>query len=204
MPDRPLVSDASEALYAELGPTFTEERDPEWQLLDFCGALGVLLDPLWAVLHDEDDRYPWGALFNVNDCPAWGLKYLGQFVGVVVQPAWSEADTRAAIAEPVGIGRGRVSAMVTAAQTTLTGSKNVAVYEQDSSGYHMSIRTKLEETPDEALTAAAILSMKPAGIVLDFQAIEGQTYSDLDSTYATYSAVDSAYADYAEMSADVP
>jgi hypothetical protein len=62
--------------------------------------------------------------------------------------------------------------------------------------YYLQVRTYTSETPDFTATRNALLSQKPAGLVLDFDHVAGQTYAQVKAGYATYAALKAAYPDY--------
>jgi hypothetical protein len=94
--------------------------------------------------------------------------------------------------------------MVAAAQPHLTDSKTVMLFERDTSAYHLSVRTLTDETPDEDKVLRALMSQKPAGIVLDYDTVSGQTYLQLRTDYATYTLVEADYETYLGVREDAP
>lgn len=208
---RPVVSDATEELYSALEPAWTVQDEAlDWPLLKFCSALCTMIDSIWEIVQPYEGPYTapnptkpgegWAHVFNPHSSPEFALDWLAQFVGVTVQPGWTVAEKRAAIATPEGWARGTRAALISAIERTLTGDKHIAFVErQGGNAYQLSVRTQESETPDEDVTRAAILEQKPAGLVLDYDAITGATYAEVEAAYADYAAVDAGNDDYAEL-----
>lgn len=206
MTERPTdIGDFGEELYAALGPAHTDETgsDPDWELLSFCGALGSMLERAWDVVQSDEHETPWAAVFNADDAEVWALPYLAQFAGVRRQLAWTDEQLRAAIKDRPGLRRGTPASIIAATKRTLTGSKTVIMTERDTGAYNLSIRTLVGETPDEDIVLSDILTQKPAGIVLDYQAIAAQDYNEVDTDFASYNDLDAAYDSYDELAADL-
>jgi len=102
--------------------------------------------------------------------------------------------------------------MRAAAQATLTGNKTVIINERDGDSatqpidyaYYLTVETYQGQTPDPAMTQRALLSQKPAGIVLTYVTIAGQTYDQVRTRFATYAALLAAYPTYADVWRDTP
>lgn len=196
---RPIVSEAAEQLYAELAPLATADEESGWQLLLFCEAVyGTLIEGTRTLLSETDEYPNWGLVMDVDRAPAAVLPWLAQFVGVRLTPDLTEAEQREAIRVHAGFQRGTPLAIQAAVARLLTGSKHIT-FEERSGGnaYRLLIRTYEDETPDPDRVRAAILSQKPAGIVLDYEAVTGVIYSVVESTYDDYADMLSTADDYA-------
>lgn len=126
-----------------------------------------------------------------SDLPAWGraldpeatvneavLLWLAQLAGVRVPIGSKVGDIRTVIELAEGRRRGTIEYMVEVAQRLLTGDKFVWVSERDGSAYRLSIVTRTDETPDEDAVRAALLAVKPAGIVLTYTVSDGVTWDE--------------------------
>lgn len=192
MTDRPTVGSAAEELYASLAPAFTEGLDPDWHLLTFSGALGGLLDRLWTVVHGGE--VPWYVVFDPDAAPDWALGWLAGLAGVRTQPNWTPDETRMALKVRSARQRGTPAAIIAAAQSALTGDKQVQMTERDGGdAYHLKIRTFAGETPRASKVLNAIFTQKPAGILLDYDTIGGQTFADLDAAEPSFTQMDVDY-----------
>lgn len=202
MAPRPEVGSAAEELYASLGPwAWKDTEDERYQALDFSEALvgGNRLQDLEDIIRDTDVGPGWSPVMDVDRAPLAWLGWLAQFAGVRTRNGLSESDQRQRIRNTDGMKRGSPGAMRAAAQQYLTGTKYVLLLERSSSAWTLSVRTRIDETPDTAAVLAALMEQKPAGIILDYATIAGQSYQDVKDGFANYAAVNAAYANYAEM-----
>lgn len=178
------------------------EADETGDLRKFVEALTSPVEGIYDRVRDTDDAPSWSTLFDPATCPVENLPYLAQFVGVELTESMTETEKREAITEPVGFARGTPAAIRIAITRTLTGTKRIVIKEREPSAYGVYIRTFSAETPSAAATEAAIRAVKPAGLVLDYAASTGSTFTDLDADFATYSALDAAYSTYDELESE--
>jgi hypothetical protein len=68
-----------------------------------------------------------------------------------------------------------------------------------ANAYILAVRTVTAQTPDVAATRAALIAAKPAGLVLDYATVAGQTYDLVRVNFATYAALKAAYPTYEAM-----
>jgi hypothetical protein len=91
--------------------------------------------------------------------------------------------------------------MTAAAKRTLTGDDPfILIIERNGSPYRIGAVTRTTQTPDPAVTLAALLSQKPAGLILT------HTVSDdalIDEGTRTIDAVDVAVTIDAAVTADI-
>lgn len=199
---RPVVAATAELLYEALGAlTAQDGEDNDWELLRLCDALcSGTFEDIYQLVAEIDDRPGWQVLFDPDECPAVYLPYLAQFAGVELEPDLTEEQQRDKIKLPEGFLRGTRDALIQAIQRTLTGTKHVAFIERyTGSAYQLAVRTQTAETPDEAVTLAAILSQKPVGIVLDYDSITGATYDEVEAAYDDYDDLEASNADYSAV-----
>lgn len=203
---RPVVAETAESLYDSLGALTTGDEANGWPLLLFTDALcSVMLERIHEIAADRGGRPGWQTVLDPDTCPAYALPYLAQFVGVALEPSLSEEEQRTKIVVPEGWARGTKAALVAAVQRTLTGTKRVLLRERyPDNAYQLQVRTLAAETSDEAATLAAILTQKPIGIVLAYEAITGQQWDDLLASSADWDAVESTYADWDDVGSTIP
>lgn len=96
--------------------------------------MGDLLDVTEQWARDHDGRPGWSSLLDLDDAPAVALPWLGQFVGVTVDQKLDAVRQRDVIRSAAGFARGSVAALKAAAQTYLTGTKHVDVFEREGEG----------------------------------------------------------------------
>jgi hypothetical protein len=187
-------------LYQAVTPLAGSDPDAATPLQDFCEAIGVPFE--WVVTYalDQDDGTAgWSLLMSPWTCPAEGLPWLGQFVGVDVNASYTETQQRAQIAAHAGYNRGTPAAITLAAQATLTGRRQVFLTERlDGDPWQLSVVTYTAETPDPTATLAAIWSQTPAGIVVTYST-EVWDYTVIKAQQATYTALLGAYPDYTSL-----
>jgi hypothetical protein len=198
-------------LYAMLAPLAQYDYDNQWSLLILCNAIGTAYQLIEDWVRDSADGPGWSLLLDLDRCPPEALPWLGQFVGVRLLPGASDADNRQRIGSTDGFKRGTLAALKGAAWNTLTGNRSVYVHERDGTptdvpnyAYHLTVVTYTSQTPNPAATQAALLAQKPGGLVLAYIVIDGQTYDQVVSRFATYADVRAAYATYGAMTADEP
>lgn len=199
----PTLSDGAAELYAMLEPLAYADEENGWALAHFCQALSLQLDDIEAIVRDDGDRPGWADMLDATAAPAAWLPWLAQLVGVTVPTGASEADARAAIQSPEGFSRGTPASIVKAAQKYLTGSKIVYLRERDDGAYHFTVSTRTSETPDSDAVLAELLKVKPIGLVMDYQVIAGQDFTQLDADHADFDAVEAAYADFDAVNLDL-
>lgn len=201
-------------LYRSLLP-FTrwsdERREKEWTdeelgwpLASYVAALASMFTELDDLVRTTDDGPGYSALLDADRAPLNALPWLGQFIGVTVDTTKSDAAQRAQIRDEAGFRRGRPASMVAAAQTTLTDTKTVMMTERYTSAYRLRVRTFDVETPDIEATRAALISQKPAGIVLDYDTVATWTWRTLRDSFADWQAVNDWYADWQGVKDDDP
>jgi hypothetical protein len=198
---RPIVSDTAELLYDELAVTQPQDEAAGWPLLILLAAVATAMGELPDVVRDTDDGPGWTSLMDPDRCPAFALPYLAQFAGVRLTQGASEDEQRAEIANPPAFQRGTLAAMTAAAKRTLTGDDPfILIIERNGSPYRIGAVTRTTQTPDPAVTLAALLSQKPAGLILT------HTVSDdalIDEGTRTIDAVDVAVTIDAAVTADI-
>jgi hypothetical protein len=205
MPD---VSAAALELYDALSPTWTDQdADYGWSLLWFCEALVKSgLQPVYDYAFDRADRPGWTILLDLDATPDDALPYLAQFVGVVVPPGNTAAQTRDLILNRPGWKRGTPDTLLSAVRDTLIGSKRATLTERDTNPYHATIRTYTVQTLDEPATLAAIAANKPAGLIIDLVLIAGPTFAEIQATTSpnTFAARLAAYPTFGDVLDYVP
>lgn len=124
----------------------------------------------------------WGSLMDVSTTPEWALPWLAQFVGVRTITGLDDASQRIRIRSAAGFSRGTPSSIIAAARQYLTGQRKVELYEREGSPWKFRLRTYSSETPFPEKVRAAVESLKPAGIVFDYEIQEGIEINDLIGT----------------------
>jgi Phage tail protein (Tail_P2_I) len=186
----PVLGTVGTTVYAELEPVQFAEADLDYPLAKFCQALGMQSDEIADIAAD------WTQLLDIDRVPSKALGWLAQFVGVRLRVGLSDAAQRDRIRNTDGWDRGKVSALVGAAQQYLTGAKTVIVRERLTSAYTFQIITRTVETPDSAAVLAALLEQKPGGDIMTYTVLSGADYEILKNGHALYSNVFADFATY--------
>jgi hypothetical protein len=195
----------AERMYVALAPLAQSDPEQAWSLLTYMNAIGVMFQLLDDLLRDSPEGPGWSSLMDLNRCPPEALPWLGQFVGVRMPASYTPDQQRARIVATDGWKRGTVDAIKGAASATLTGNKTVFLHERAyNDAYRLQVTTYDSQTPDPSATQAAIVSQKPAGIVLDYQHVRGQTYQQVRDRFASYQLVKTTYASYDAVRNDTP
>lgn len=193
----PIVGDWAQRLYDRLAPVHQQDAALGYPFLIYLGAMGdKLMEDIDFLVSDSDIGPGWSRLFDTGTCPSYALPWLGQIVGVRVNPLLSDLDQREQIREVGGWSRGTPGSMLAAAQPYLTGTKFTLMIERyGGDAYQILYITHTAETPaDPTLMEAAVIAQKPAGIVLTFANYVGQTWGDVKSGNATWQDVKNNFA----------
>jgi hypothetical protein len=134
-------------------------------------------------------------MFDPNNCPVEALAWLGQFVGVPLENrSVLEADApyyarqRSRIAAHIGFSRGTPAAMRAVLAPLLTGNQTVFFKERDGDPYTLTVVTRTSETPDAVAARRALLTQKPAGIILNYTTANTRTFAETTATGNTFAA----------------
>ena len=103
-----------------------------------------------------------------------------------------------------GFKRGTQAAMEAAAAPYLIGQQRLDFQERQGGAYRLTVSSYASETPDSAAVLAALISQKPAGILLTYNVLGGQTYTDVKRKHATYQNARDTYANYLDMRSTAP
>jgi hypothetical protein len=200
MTPAPDLDPVADRLYTALTPVAWLDDRYGWSLAILCGGVGEPFQEVDDLVRDTADGPGWSSIMDLARCRADWLPWLAQFVGVTIPTGTAAATARSMIAERQGFARGRRPTMVAAIQATLTGNKTVYMTERyTADAYKIAVRTLTAQTPNAATTQAAALATKPAGLILDYATVTGQTYDLVRVNYATYTALKAAYATYDAM-----
>lgn len=170
--------------------------DEDGHLLDYVRALIEPLTEIVDIVEDSDAHEGWGSLMDLDEVPGSALAWLAQFVGVELIASLDDTSNKIRIAEAAGFRRGTPSAIVAAAKQFLTGIRKVELYEREGDPWTFRLRTYDSETPEPEKVEAAVLSLKPAGLILVYEIQQGVeidgltgTIDEQPSTIASYSDV---------------
>ena len=194
----PVIGPFGTDLYQELLPLAYADEDNAWSLLYYLDSIGIMFDEVEEWARDDAGGEPgWSILLDLARAPNKALPWLGQFVGVSVPGNLDDATARARILGKSGFARGTLPSIAEAAMMHLTGSKDVLITERyQGNAYRIYVATRTAQTPSPAKTLADIITKKPAGLILTYETITGQTYNELLADSPLYSNVFSNYLTY--------
>jgi hypothetical protein len=208
---RPVVSAVAERVYEALGPFTVPDEAHGWALLKFVDALTQATADVDRFASDTDDgaggtRTGWAILMDPDLCPAKGLPFLGQLVGVQVPVGADETTARAIVKAHGGWGRGTPAAITAAAKLTLTGAQHLTLTERDGSAYRVGVTTYAAETPDTAALQAAVNAALPAGLIATYTLLTGWLVSEMETeeTAHTIAYLEANWATVAAFEAQLP
>lgn len=151
--------------------------------------------PAEVVYGTEAGQTPYAVLTNPSAAPLWALPHAAQWTGGTMPARLPGEDdfayatrARAEVVRPRGMLRGSYSALVTAMQARLTGTRFVSITEWvDGSPWKLVARVREEEAPDtDALYRAANApDAVPAGMHVDIVAAASDVWDEADASWDT-------------------
>lgn len=180
-------------LYMAMEPLHYAEESLGFPLAYYCMAIASMFERVDEVARQGETA----VIMDPHTVPIAGIRWLGQFVGLSINPAWDEQYQRNYLHNRSGFMRGTPMGMASAAQMFLTGTQTVILYERyEDDPWRLHVATIDSETPDPAAVLKALKRNKPAGILMTYQEITGETYDQLAGAHATYNAVAAAHPTY--------
>jgi hypothetical protein len=209
-PPLPLPSDDGanlwEVFYRDFGYLRDFDSANDFALRKACEAWCEPLQRAYDLARERDDQpAPFAVIFDPDQCPAWLLPYAVRYVGVEITPEMTEAQIRNEYRTPSGLARGRAPAIKTAIRRTLASPDSRVILRTHTPelGHHY-IRTLLSETPDPARTARVARAAVPAWEALDYAAIDGVSYAEMEAGWDTYADEEAAFSTYADAEDVLP
>jgi hypothetical protein len=200
----PTLTPFAGELYSRTQPLAARDTENNFAWAVFCVALATMFDP-YEFVRDTPQGPGYSSLLDIDRAPASGLGWLAMFAGVIDQYSLSDTGQRQLIDATAGFNRGTVAAIMSAAQSHLTGTRRVGLFERDGNDpYALRVVTYSAETPDPAQTAADIRAAKPIGLVLTVQVVAGQTWGDLVAEQASWASTQTTYATWQNVVDKIP
>lgn len=194
-------------LYGALEPLTYADAALGWPLARFVSAIGVILeDTAVLVRSDDEGNDGWSAFADPNRCPDAYLYTLAQWAGVRYPRRMALADLRALIGPHApGVWRGTKAAILAAVQRWMTPGGALYFEERaDGDPYKLRIFTYTFDTLNQAAIETELSSVVPAGLILDYEVREGQTYGQLRDSMTDYAEVKATYATYGDVVSSLP
>lgn len=203
----PIDTVVGQDLYDAVEPLTYADESLGWPLANFLSSLGLMLDEEARLVRTDDDGNDgWSAFADPQRCPANYLYTLAQWAGVRYPRRTSVDDLRALIGPRApGLWRGTKAALIASVQRYLTPGGALYFEERaDGDAYKLRIYTYTYDTVDETAIRNELAAGVPAGLVLDYEVREGQTYAMLRDSVDTYADLKATYATYADVKSALP
>lgn len=189
-------------LLAQIGPV--DQGDVAASL---CDVLRMHREDIaaWAT-EDEDGNPGYSITVDLERTPDATLDWLRQFSGVRPAPAVTDpAEIRRRVSEARGKHRGKVPAIVSEIQTTLTGTRTVRPV-KGADCWHMTFVTLAAETPDAAATLARMNArdVKPLGDIFEHVVVDGWTLDEFEAAYPTLAAAEEDFVTLYDLEINEP
>jgi hypothetical protein len=211
MSPQPVLTNFGQKYYDAMAPLAVYDPVKAWSLAYFCNAVSLMFDDIDQLVEDQDDgTLGWGIIMNPDTAPDEWLDWLGQFIGVDTTRVIDPTNARTLIRGHQGFYRGTATSMVEAAQASsgMYNLRRVFVDERyGGDAWQLRVRTYIGDTSDPDAVLAALLSQKPAGIVLTYVVVMGQNYFEAKGRLPgsqTYTDMKNYYTDYAAMRDHAP
>lgn len=197
---RPVVSDAAERVYESdpLRPYRHGDGDSNgWALLHLCEAAVRTVWKAEEALRHDDQGSGWRRMLDPDRCPAWGLDWLRQHVGVDrFPPDFTEQQKRDQLRDTPRFRRGSRQMIREAAGLHLTGTKTVFVLERHGGSRRYHTATFTAESPDPQRVLDELAIQKPATFLWEHDFLGEGSWDDVESTHADWDEVETDFADW--------
>ena len=175
-------------------------------LLGWLDGPGHLLGELDDLVRGDDG---WVWVLDPEQTPDVWLRWVGQLAGVRVPADIPAGQQRRRVLETAGQRRGTPAAIRGAAAELLDGSRLVRLEERtDGDGepdpYHLRVTTFATETDDPDAVERVLRLQKPAGLILHYRVLEGQTWRDVLDTHDTWEDVLDTHDTWEDLLTTVP
>lgn len=209
MTDPPIGTLVGRDLYDAVEPLTYADEQLGWPLAVFVDSLGLMLDEEARLVRDDDaGNVGWSAFADPQRVPTSYLFTLAQWAGVIYPRRMPEPDLRALIGPHApGLWRGTRDAILAGVQRYLTPGGSLFFEERaDGNAYHLRIFTYTYDTLDETAIRRELVGLVPAGLIVDYEIRDGQSYALLlHGSYGDhYSHVKATYTSYDNLHSSLP
>ncbi len=153
---KPTLEREAAHLYQQIEPPQRDDETWGWVGAYLCRALMKPIEKFAAWALDQGARPGYSVLMDLDECPDEALPWLSQFNGTVLDPTLTPGEWRRQIREARGRFRGTTRSLESDVKATLTGTKRVNVFPRSLSPFRELVVTAESETPDSAVTLAAV------------------------------------------------
>jgi hypothetical protein len=202
MSEPPISTEVGQDLYDALEPLTWDDENQGWALAFYCSAVGLILEEVAELVRTDDaGNDGWSAFADPQRCPEDFLYTLAQWAGVAYPRRMPVADLRNLIGPHApGVWRGTRAAILAGIQRYVTSDGAVYFEERaDGDPYKLRIFTYTFDTVDEAAIQAELVNLVPAGLLVDYEVREGQTWGMLDASQDSWADVKANFATWADV-----
>lgn len=193
-----------EDLYESLGFHRDADEENEFALRKFCKAVCAPIEPIHQLTREREGQKGWTVALDPWDAPEEVLPWLAQFTGVIIAPNMTPEEIRAEIAEPTGWKRGQAPSIRLVASRELTGGKRVIIRTRTPSVGRTYIRVLKSECPNPERTETALRAALPAWELMDFAAIDGVTWADIEAGWEDFTELTGAFESFKDLTEVLP
>lgn len=194
-----------EVLYSSLGFHRETDESTGFQLRGLCEDLMIPLQRVYDLVREQEGRAAGGTMLDPDNVPAEGLPYLAQYVGAKLLPNMSEQQRRDEIKRPTTWRRGETETIELVVKRELTGDAWIRIRPRTPGPGHIYIRTLTSETPSPARLEATLLEAAiPAWVVMDYEAIEGVSWTDVAADWESWEALEASFTSWNAITTMLP
>lgn len=206
----PEVNEVAEKVYDEIRPAAYADEENDWILRHVINGWTLAMYEIWLIVRDNGNTPGWSIVMSPETAPVQFLNWLSVLLGSkpIVNETVEQARIR--LGGMSGLRRGSLQALRSVAVRSLnSGDPDVEPYvifneRQGGNAYRLAIRTLSSQTPNEAQVASDLLTQKPGGIVMTYDAFDDITYDTVNAAYDTYQDLLDNYSSYGQMLVDLP
>lgn len=198
----PEMTTVGQDLYDSLEPLTFADAGLGWPLANYLSAIGLILEEIALLVRaDDDGNDGWSAFADPQRCPLDFLFTLAQWAGVRYPRRMTETDLRALIGPHApGMWRGTKGAILSQVQRYLAPGGQLYFEERaDGDAYKLRIFTYSYDTLDEDALRDQLLHVVPAGLILDYEVRDGQTWGQLRDSGRTWADVLTDYPNWSTV-----
>ena len=203
----PIDTTVGSDLYDALEPLTYADASLGWPLASYVSSIGLILEEIALLVRTDDaGNDGWSAFADPARCPDDFLYTLAQWAGVVYPRRMTPDALRDLIGPHApGVWRGTRAAIFAAVQRYLSPGGAMYFEERaDGDAYKLRIFTYTYDTLDEEAIRTELINDVPAGLIVDYEVREGQTYGMALEVTGTYDVMKTTYDNYGDMAAAQP
>lgn len=201
--EAPITTRVGADLYEALAPMAFADAAMGWALAIYLDVSGLAVEEVaFLVRADSEGNDGWSAFADPARCPDSFLRTLAQWAGIRWPGRMPLDYLRTLIGgKGSGLWRGTRSALIAEVRRFLPDRWQNALYFEeraDGNPYLLRIFTYSFVDHDEAAVRAALEFAVPAGLMLDYEVRDGQTWGMLNESHTSWGDVRDSYTNWAD------